>query len=309
MIIMITGAGGFIGSNLANALSRLGHRIVICDNVDERKLNYLARCNIEDIIWPEEAANFVGKYHPDVVIHLGATTDTMCTNPREILDNNYKNTIKMFLTCKYHSRFIYASSAATYGDGKYGFHDRCDDGYLSRLCPLNLYGWSKHLADRKIIKSTTPPDSCMGLKFFNVYGPNEDHKGNMRSMIKKIYDDLKNNGYTSLFNENVYRDFIHVDDCVSIIMWLIDRTDYSGIMNVGTGNAASMDYVARIIAEKVGIHPDQAIKKIDMPDNLKGRYQYFTNAELSSLKNMGYPKSLMSIEEGIDKYIKHIENQ
>ncbi len=211
-------------------------------------------------------------------------------------------------------RLIYASSAAVYGDGSAGFDDDCTLDAMAQLQPLNPYGWSKLLFDRKVAqfagRMTRLPGQWAGLRFFNVYGPNEYHKGGQRSVVPQFWQQIKETGQARLFKSEhpdyadgaQARDFIHVDDCVRIMLWLYDNYGISGLFNVGTGQARTFADLANAIFTAEGVEP--RIEYIDMPDAVRDQYQYFTQARIDRLREAGYDQAFTSLEEGVRSYVQ-----
>ena len=227
-----------------------------------------------------------------------------------IIKNNLELSIFLWNWCKKKKkRLIYASSAATYGDGSNFFEDKENDEYLSKLIPLNLYGWSKHIFDRLILKKQKQPPQIVGLKFFNVYGPNENHKKDMRSIVLKIHQTISKGFEVKLFkshnkkykNGEQLRDFIYVKDVVSIIEWFIDNKKINGLFNVGTGIPRSFNDIAKAVFQNS--NKREKIKYIDTPVKIRSQYQYFTKANIKKLRKVGYVKEFFSLEEGIKDYI------
>ena len=244
------------------------------------------------------------------IIHLGAITSTTERNVNLIIKNNLELSIFLWSWCqKNNKRLIYASSAATYGDGSNFFNDREDDEYLSNLLPLNLYGWSKHIFDRHICNKKEQPRQIVGLKFFNVYGPNENHKANMRSIVLKIYQTISKGMVVNLFkshnkdykNGEQLRDFIYVKDVVSIIEWFIKNPKSNGLFNVGTGIPRSFNDIAKAVF--ANSNKREKIEYIDTPKKIRSQYQYFTKANIKKLRDLGYKKDFFSLEDGIKDYI------
>ena len=211
-------------------------------------------------------------------------------------------------------RLIYASSAATYGDGDKGFSDEKSDSYLSKLIPLNLYGWSKHVIDRFIWNkkiNNNLPKQCVGLKFFNVYGPNEFHKKEMRSIVLKFFENIQSNKIVRLFkshNPNYndgeqLRDFVYVKDVIKIIDWFIENPKINGLFNVGSSNPQSFKSLAKSVFRHC--NKKTSIKYIPTPLKIRKQYQYFTKADISRLRNVGYKKEFYSLEDGISDYVKN----
>jgi ADP-L-glycero-D-manno-heptose 6-epimerase len=232
--------------------------------------------------------------------------------------NNFQLSMNLFKWCGINRvRFIYASSAATYGGGGQGFEDDSSRQALAELRPLNVYGWSKHLFDRALAqiraqenKAYPIPPQCVGLKFFNVYGPNEYHKGGQMSVVAHLFQQIQAKKSAQLFKSNhpdypdggQLRDFIFVEDCIEIMLWLYDNPNVSGLYNVGTGRARSFEDLALAVYAAMGVKPSIIYK--DMPAELKGKYQYFTQAEMENLRKAGYKKPFTPLEEGIKTYVQ-----
>ena len=311
-MIVITGGAGFIGSNLINELMRKNtYEIVSVDQNNEKNKNYFLNNNFKKIL-PVNLKKFLKNYNKKIIaiIHLGAITSTTERNVNLIIKNNLELSIFLWSWCqKNNKRLIYASSAATYGDGSNFFNDREDDEYLSNLLPLNLYGWSKHIFDRHICNKKEQPRQIVGLKFFNVYGPNENHKANMRSIVLKIYQTISKGMVVNLFkshnkdyrNGEQLRDFIYVKDVVSIIEWFINNPKSNGLFNVGTGIPRSFNDIAKAVF--ANSNKREKIEYIDTPKKIRSQYQYFTKANIKKLRDLGYKKDFFSLEDGIKDYI------
>lgn len=316
-LIIVTGATGFIGSNVLQALESSGYRhIVCCDNFGSgHKWKNVAKRSLVQYILPEQIHKFLNDHNAQIaaIIHMGAISSTTERNVDAIVVNNIHLTIQLYEYChNHHVQFIYASSAATYGDGSNGFSDNEDMNYLGKLTPLNPYGWSKHTVD-KLLMSQLATDKeqsqVVGLKFFNVYGPNEYHKQDQASVIFKFYNEIQATGNVNLFksyreccpNGQQKRDFVFVQDCVDVILWMLDHPDVSGLFNVGTGHARSFNDVVDLVIKYSG--KDATMTFIDMPDQLKDHYQYFTQADLQKLRDVGYQKPTTTLEDGIRIYI------
>lgn len=311
-MIIITGGAGFIGSNLVNKLvSKSNYEIVSVDHNNEKNKNYFLNDNFKKIL-PEDLEIFIKNNKKKIIaiVHLGAITSTTEKNLDLIIKNNLELSIFLWSWCKKNNkRLIYASSAATYGDGSNLFDDREDDQYLSKLNPLNLYGWSKQIFDRLINKKKEQPPQIVGLKFFNVYGPNENHKGSMKSIVLKIHQTISKGMDVKLFkshNENYkdgeqLRDFIYVKDVVSIIEWFIDNPKLNGLFNVGTGVPRSFNDIAKVVFSNS--NKREKITYIDTPIEIRNQYQYFTKANIKKLRGSGYLKDFFSLEDGIKDYI------
>jgi len=312
-MILITGGAGFIGSNLINSLlSKNFSEIVSVDSNNFINQSYFLNKKFSRIL-PSELNSFLKKNKDKIktVVHLGAITSTTERNVKLIIENNLELSIFLWNWCeKNKKRLIYASSAATYGDGSNSFDDNESDDYLSKLVPLNLYGWSKHIFDRLILKKKKKPSQLVGLKFFNVYGPNEFHKSEMKSVILKIYEKVSNNLQVKLFkSHNVkfkdgeqLRDFIYVKDVISIIEWFLDNPKINGLYNVGTGKPRSFNDIAKSIFKNT--NKATSLKYINTPPKIRKQYQYYTKANIKKLRDSGYKKSFFTLEEGIKDYIR-----
>lgn len=313
-MIVVTGGAGFIGSNLIAALDERGAEYVVCDSFgDGEKWRNLSRRAPVDIVTPERAAAYVAGAHAriDAVAHLGAVSSTTEADVDLILRSNFHASMELWRVCaEKRVRLIYASSAATYGDGAQGF----DDGApLAALRPLSAYGWSKHLFDRRAAalaeRAETRPPQWAGLKFFNVYGPNEYHKGSMQSLVGREYAMTALGNPLTLFRSarpdyphgGQKRDFVHVDDCVAIMLWLLDTPGANGIYNVGTGRARTFLELARILFAALG--REENIAWVEMPLDIRAQYQYVTEARLDRLRAAGYAAPFRGLEDGVADYV------
>lgn len=322
-VILVTGAAGFIGSCMVGYLNRKGfHNLIIVDKFDEedKKHNYedkkiIARVERDELFaWLKE--------HPmkiDFVFHLGARTDTTEFNYEvlEKLNVDYSEKIWNYCT-KNNIPLVYASSAATYGDGELGYKDDHELPY--KLSPLNPYGKSKNEFDKWVLEESGTskienrkgePPNWYGLKFFNVYGPNEYHKGRMASVIFHSFNQIKATGKVKLFRSHKpeykdgeqLRDFVYVKDVVDICFWLMDNRPASGLYNLGTGKARTFKDLVTAIFKSLG--KEAVIDFIDTPIDIRDKYQYFTEADMSKIRNAGYKEDFYSLEEGVETYVKN----
>lgn len=301
---IVTGGAGFIGSNIVRALNAKGiHDIVIVDDLENgdkhRNMNSLSFIDyVDKRDFFEEAGLFSDTI--DAIVHMGACADTTERNGRYMLKENYdfSKTLLDFAV-EAESPFIYASSASVYGNGEKGFRE-------TRACeyPLNVYAFSKYLFDnlvRQIID--TAPIQIVGLRFFNVYGPQENHKGRMASVVYNFHKQIQRDGKLRLFegSDAFVRDFIHVDDIAKIALHFLDNGTTKGIVNCGTGTAESFMRLAKIME---GLYENASIEEIPFPDDLKGRYQTFTKADTANLRALGYTSEFIGLEEGVASYVK-----
>lgn len=318
-MIIVTGGTGFIGSNLVAGLEAAGHKdIVICDTLGmEDKWRNIAKRELRDMVHPDRLFDYIETHRKAIkaIFHLGAISATTERDVDLIVETNVVLSRRLWKWCgKHQKRFIYASSAATYGDGKQGFEDKQDIDGLAALRPLNAYGWSKHVFDRRVSRVLTDkaedtPPQWAGLKFFNVYGPNEYHKDDQMSVICKLYPQVMAGASAKLFKSHnpdyedggQLRDFVYVKDCVSVMLWLLENKNVSGLFNVGTGEARSFKDLAEATFKAAGKEPK--INYIDMPESLRDKYQYFTQADMSKLRAAGYDKDFTSLEDGIQDYV------
>ena len=316
-MILVTGGAGFIGSNLQAALVRRGHETVVADHLGRGgKWRNLAKHPPARIILPADIDTFLASHPPlECVYHLGAISDTTATDGDAVWSVNFEQSRRIWDWCADREvRLIYASSAATYGDGGQGFDDDGSLEGLARLRPLNLYGWSKHAFDISVARAVAAhrpcPPQMVGLKFFNVYGPNEYHKGHMVSVIKVKHDEVAADGVARLFRSTVpdipdgeqKRDFIWVGDVVDVMLWLLDRPDVSGLYNLGTGRARSYLDMAHAVCDAMGA--PRKVTFIDMPDALHEQYQSFTEATMARLRAAGYTQDFTPLEAGVRRYVQ-----
>lgn len=323
-MIVVTGGAGFIGSNLVAGLEARGAGdIVVCDRLGaDEKWRNIAKRELADIVPPEGLFAFLDANAPkiDCVFHMGAISSTTETDGDRVVETNVRLSLDLWRWCAKHDRrLIYASSAATYGDGAAGFDDDGAPGALARLRPLNLYGWSKHVVDRRIARlvasGAVRPRQWVGLKFFNVYGPNEYHKGAMRSLVAKNYARAAAGEPVTLFRSHhpdyedggQMRDFVYVDDCVDAMLWLYDRPEVNGLFNLGTGRARRFVDLVGALFRACGREPN--IVYVDTPEELRARYQYFTEARMERLRAAGYEKPFTDIEAGVADYVSRYLSQ
>lgn len=315
---IVTGATGFIGSCLLAEMQRRGYRdIVAVDSFgNESKWKNVAKRGALQLVFPHQLQDFLSEHHSKIkaILHLGAISSTTETDVDKIVENNVQLSIGLYNFCTQKGLpFIYASSAATYGDGALGFVDRDDLDFISLLRPLNPYGWSKNAVDKFISADcgyATDRSQVVGLKFFNVYGPNEYHKGQQMSVMRHFYEQFRTTGRVRLFKSyrddcadgEQRRDFVWVGDCVNVMLWMLEHPAARGLFNVGTGKATSYNVVAQSIAQAMGTKP--TIEYIDMPDSVRHQYQYFTEADISKLRSVGYTAPFLTVPEGVERYVK-----
>lgn len=317
-MIFVTGGAGFIGSNTVAALCERGADVVVCDRLGrDEKWRNLAKHELADLVAPEHCFAALERYKGSIeaVVHMGAVSSTTETDADLIIDSNFRLSLALWDWCTVERKpFIYASSAATYGDGSAGFEDDGSPEALARLRPLNAYGWSKHLFDRRVARTVARggpvPPQWVGLKFFNVYGPNEYHKGSMRSVLAQNFARVRAGEPIRLFRSNrpdyadggQMRDFVYVRDCVEVMLWLLDNRRVSGLFNLGTGKARSWRDLAHALFCALGREPQ--IDYIDMPETLARKYQYFTEAAMERLRNAGYRRPFTDLEDGVADYVR-----
>ena len=316
-MLLVTGGAGFIGSNVVAALNDAGRSdVVVCDLLGrDGKWRNLAKRQLMDIVPPDKFADWLKGRKLDAVIHLGAISETTATDGDLVIETNFRFSLRLLDWCTDNpTPFVYASSAATYGDGAQGFRDDPSLPALKELRPMNLYGWSKHLFDLAVAERATRreklPPQWAGLKFFNVFGPNEYHKGTMMSVLARRFDDVRAGRPVQLFKSHregiadgdQRRDFIYVDDVVRVMMWLLATPSVSGLFNVGTGTARSFKDMMLAAYAALGAAPN--IHYIDMPEQIRGSYQYFTQSEVDRLHGAGYNGGFTALEDAVDLYVK-----
>jgi len=314
-VIVITGGKGFIGSVLAWRLNQSGHTdICIVDHLGSsekwknlRALTFSDYLDKEDFIGRLERGDFGNGI--DAIFHLGACSSTTETDAGYLMENNYRYSVRIGTWREAHkkTRLIYASSAATYGDGSQGYLD--DENLLPTLRPLNMYGYSKHLFDMYAFRHGWLSE-IVGLKYFNVFGPNENHKGDMRSVINKAYPRMRDEGTISLFESHrpdyghgeQRRDFVYVKDAIDMTLFFLERRDAGGLYNIGTGAARSWNEVAGAMFGALGRKP--SIAYIPMPETIRAKYQYFTQADLTKLFEAGCAVRCRPLEESVADYVR-----
>ncbi len=316
-MILITGGAGFIGSNLQAALARRGHETVVADHLgSDGKWRNLANHPPARIVPPDDLDAFLATHPPvEIVFHLGAVSETTATDGDHTWATNVELSRRIWEWCAARQvRMVYASSAATYGDGGAGFEDDFSLAALNRLRPLNLYGWTKHAFDLLVARTLATrkerPPQWAGLKFFNVYGPNEYHKGRMISVVKVKHDEVAGGGPARLFKSDQAgladgaqaRDFIWVGDVVDVMLWLLDTPGVSGLFNLGTARARTYLDLAHAVSDAAG--QPRRVEFIDMPQSLIGQYQSFTQAPMDRLRAAGYAGQFTPLEEGIRRYVQ-----
>jgi ADP-L-glycero-D-manno-heptose 6-epimerase len=321
-MLLVTGGAGFIGSNVVAALNDAGRSdVAVCDLLGhDGKWRNLAKRQLADIVPPAELMDWLKGRRLDAVIHLGAISETTATDGDIVIETNFRLSMRLLDWCTVNATpFIYASSAATYGDGAQGFGDDPSIAALKTLRPMNLYGWSKHLFDMAVAERAARgerlPPQWAGLKFFNVFGPNEYHKGAMMSVLARRFDDIKAGCAVQLFKSHrdgiadgdQRRDFIYVDDVVRVMMWLLATPSVSGLFNVGTGTARS--FRDMMLAAYAALATSSNIQYIDMPESIRGSYQYFTQSEVDRLQRAGYNGGFTPLEDAVLAYVGSFLNR
>ena len=316
-MIVVTGAAGFIGSCLVSRLNSEGYKNIVAvdDFSDEQKNANLEGKQLVEKLDRTKLFDWLDQQHGavDFIFHLGARTDTTEFDKSILIALNLDFSKKLWEQCShYQIPLVYASSAATYGLGEYGYEDKHE--LSSQLRPLNPYGWSKNEFDKWALEQEKQPPTWKGLKFFNVYGPNEYHKGRMASVIFHTFLQVKKTGAMKLFRSHhpdyadgmQLRDFIYVKDVVEVLYFLFHHKGDDGLYNLGTGQARSFLDLAKATFRAMGQEPD--ISFIDMPEDIRDKYQYFTEANMSKLQSIGYEKAFTSLEAGIEDYVKQYLN-
>jgi ADP-L-glycero-D-manno-heptose 6-epimerase len=318
-MIVVTGGAGFIGSNLIALLERSGAQdIVVCDRLRAgEKWRNIAPRELAAFVQPDDLFTFLDRnaHIVQTVIHMGAISSTNVADSDLIVRNNFALSTALWDWCVQNdTRFIYASSASTYGDGTQGFEDTEKPDELAKFRPLNNYAWSKHVFDRHVARVASRGGPCppqwAGLKFFNVYGPNEYHKGGQLSVVNTVWRAVRAGEPARRFKtyrEGIpdgaqRRDFIWVGNCAAVVKWLWENPDVSGLFNVGTGEARSFADLATATFEALGLPP--RIEYIPMPEAMRPRYQYFTQADTAKLRAAGYVAPFTPLEEGVKRYVQ-----
>ena len=311
-MIIVTGAAGFIGSCVVSELNRAGYRDIIAVDVlrENDKWKNLRHLDFTDYLDRGQLPGFLQSAEGiEAIIHMGACSATTERDASYLMENNYRYTLFLAQFCvKNNIRFIYASSAATYGMGEQGYDD--DENALQNLRPMNMYGYSKQIFDLKARREGWL-NRIAGLKFFNVYGPNEYFKGDMASVIFKAFNQIKETGQVRLFKSHrpdfkdgeQLRDFVYVKDAVAIVRYLLENRHVNGIFNVGTGKARSFKDLVTATFKAMNLKP--RIVYIDMPEDIRDRYQYFTEAKMDKLRAAGYENPFHSLEDGITDYVQN----
>ncbi len=311
-MIVVTGAAGFIGSYLVGKLNEAGYdNLILVDKFDDpwKDLNLFHK-KYRKFVDRDNFFKWLIKHADEVkfIFHLGARTDTIGQEPDLYQQLNLIYSQRLWNICsEIQVPLVYASSAATYGNGEVGFSDAHKN--VANLRPLNLYGWSKHDFDVWALKQVRTPPFWAGMKFFNVYGPNEYHKGRMASVVLHAYKTIKETGQMRLFRSHhkdygdgeQSRDFVYVEDIADVMMFFMENRKEPGIYNVGTGRARSFYDLTTSVFKSLNIKPE--ISFIDTPVDLRGRYQYFTEAKIEKLRKIGYTKEFTELENGVDQYV------
>ncbi len=318
-MILVTGGAGFIGSNIVAALEAEGRRpYAVCDRLRSGdKWRNIAKAAPRDIVDPAHLDDFLAAQGKllEAVVHMGAISATTETDADRIVENNFRLSCRLWNWCAANGvRFVYASSAATYGGGEHGFSDDLSLPALMKLRPLNAYGWSKLMFDRWVAlglaEGRPRPPQWAGLRFFNVYGPNEYHKGGQKSVVAHLFPRAKAGEPARLFASHdpryadggQMRDFIWVEDCVAVVCWLLDNPEVSGLYNCGTGEARSFLDLARAVYAALGNGFE--VEFVPTPEAIRAKYQYFTEADMRRLRAAGFRRPFTPLEEGVARYVR-----
>jgi ADP-L-glycero-D-manno-heptose 6-epimerase len=324
-IVFVTGGAGFIGSNIAARMAEdRGLDVVVCDRlhgVELGKWRNIAKHPIGDFVEPDQMFDWLERRWRDVelVVHMAAVSSTTEPDADKIIQSNFQLSRDLFRWCADRQRrLIYASSAATYGAGDHGFVDDNDYEALAGLRPLNAYGWSKALFDVLAVRQANrdyAPPQWVGLKFFNVYGPNEEHKHSMKSVASQIWPHVREGHAVQLFKSyrkdvpdgGQKRDFVYVRDATDVSRWLYENPQVSGIYNLGSGQARTFEELARQVFAAAG--KNAQIDYTPMPPAIRDKYQYFTEASMERLRAAGYERPMTSLEDGIGDYVGRFLSQ
>ena len=316
-MFVVTGGAGCLGSNLLAKLETRGEIVAVDRFGNDERWRNLAGRSLTDLVRPEDLFAFLdgARGRVQAVFHLGAISTTTERDVDAIVANNVRLSLDLLDWCTRHGvPLIYASSAATYGDGSAGFDDDGSPQALAQLRPLNAYGWSKHFVDRRVAALQAAgaklPPQCVGLKFFNVYGPNEYHKGGQRSVVHQVFERVHGGGAARLFRSHradvpdggQQRDFVWVGDCVDAMIWLFEHPQVSGLFNVGSGKARSFHELALAVFAALGKEP--RIEWTDTPLEIRDRYQYFTEAKMARLRSAGFAAPATTLEAGVRRYVQ-----
>src|SRR5687768_5196348 len=313
--VLVTGGAGFIGSALVWALNQRGcSSIVVVDFLGAGdKWRHLRPLRFEHYVEADELADQLCKDRLgdfDLVLHMGACSSTTETDAAYLIRNNYQYTNDLAeYSMKSGARFVYASSAATYGDGSAGMSDSADIAYLDTLRPLNMYGYSKHMFDVHAARNGWL-EKVAGLKYFNVYGPNEEHKGDMRSLVHKAFGQVSETGRIKLFNSHrddyghgeQKRDFLYVKDAVDMTLH-VAASGHNGLFNVGSGRASTWNELAKAVFSALG--KAEKIEYFDMPEEIREKYQYFTQADITRLRSAGYTRDVIPLADAVGDYVRN----
>lgn len=321
-MIVVSGGAGFLGSNLLAGLEEIGvGDVVVCDRFGEDdKWKNIAKREMRDIVDPDNLMEYLEQHKDDIdmFFHLGAISYTTESDTDRVIKTNFSLTREIWKWCAANDvRFLYVSSYSTYGEGHSiaDFSDSDAPEALAKLRPLNPYGWSKHLFDRRVARIVASgkeavPAQWVGLKLFNVYGPNEYHKGRDKSVVSQMYPSVSAGAAAKLFRSRhpdyedgkQVRDFVWVKDCIDVMLWFYQNKDKNGLYNLGSGEARTFEDMAHAMFAACDTAPN--ITYVDMPEGLIDKYQYFTQADISKLRSIGYDKPMTSLEEGIRLYVQ-----
>jgi ADP-L-glycero-D-manno-heptose 6-epimerase len=319
-MIIVTGGCGFIGSNLVKALNKhTSESIVVVDSFgNDNKWRNLRSSHLSYIVHPDRLFSYLNACKDGVstIFHMGGNSSTTDIHAENMIDQNSRLTMDLINWCtQNHKRIVYGSSFATYGNGESGFVDSESTDYLDGLKPMSVHGWSKHLVDREMayrkMRNIPLPSQWVGLKFFNVFGPNEYHKGSQKSVVLNIYETIRHGNSAKLFKSynpdyshgGQMRDFIWIEDAIDLMLWIYDNPNVNGIYNVGTGVARTFNDLAA--ACFAALNKECKIDYVDMPDELIANYQYNAAASMDKIRAAGYTKPFTSAEEGVSMFIKN----